>query len=100
MSNERSTTDLDASLRRVRDREYLASLLPGGSRQRPIVVESAAVIEPRVRAMACPLCRGEYRILEHEMVAARSSERRVDVGCRHCSTPRSLWFRLVPHELN
>lgn len=84
--------------RRARDRERLAALLPGGSRERPIVVTSAAVIEPRVKAMACPHCSGEYRIHEHEMAAP--GIRRVDVTCRHCSAPRSLWFRLVARELN
>jgi len=84
--------------RRVRSRELLAALQPGGSRDRPIVVRSAAVIEPRVRAMTCPQCGGEYRLHEHEMAAP--GLRRVDVGCRQCSAPRSLWFRIVAHEAN
>lgn len=84
--------------RRARDRERLASLTRGGSRERPIAVRSAAVIEPRVMSLACPQCRGEYRIHEHEMAAP--GVRRVDVTCRQCSAPRSLWFRLVPHEPN
>lgn len=69
-----------------------------GSQQRPIVVGSAAVIEPRILNSNCPHCGGEYRILEHEW--AGSSRRRVDVQCRHCSEPRSFWFRLVVSELN
>ena len=80
------------------DRELLAALVRGGSRQWPIVVRSAAVIEPKVQRMACPHCGGEYRLHEHEMAAP--GLRRVDVGCRQCSAPRSIWFRLVPSEPN
>lgn len=80
------------------DRERLAALSPGGSRERPIRVASASVVEVRTNALACPLCGGGYRI--HEHVAPASGIRRVDVTCRHCSSPRSLWFRLVSYEPN
>lgn len=79
-------------------REELAALSPGGSPERPIKVSSASVVEIRTAALQCPLCRGTYRIEEH--VAPASGLRRVDVTCRHCSTPRSLWFRLVSFEPN
>jgi len=79
-------------------RERLAALERGGSRTRPIPVGSAAVVEVRAAALACPRCGGRYRIAEH--VAPAAALRRVDVTCRHCGTPRSLWFRLVPRELN
>jgi hypothetical protein len=74
------------------DRELLAALSPGGSRERPIKVASASVVEVRTGALACPLCGGSYRLDEH--VAPAAGLRRVDVHCRHCSTPRSLWFRI------
>lgn len=80
------------------DRERLAALSPGGTRERPIRVASASVIEVRTGALACPLCGGSYRLEEHVAPAARL--RRVDVHCRDCSTPRSLWFRIEPLELN
>jgi hypothetical protein len=80
------------------DRELLAALSPGGSRERPIRVTSAAVVEVRTSALACPLCGGEYRLEEH--IRPEPGLRRVDVHCRHCSTPRSLWFRIVERELN
>jgi len=80
------------------DRELLASLSPGGSPERPIKVGSASVVEVRTSALACPLCGGSYRLEEH--VAPAAGLRRVDVTCRHCSTPRSLWFRLVSFEPN
>lgn len=79
--------------------ELYASLLPGGSRDRPIKVSSASVVEVRTAALTCPRCGiGTYRIAEH--VAPAAGVRRVDVTCRYCGEPRSLWFRLVPPELN
>jgi hypothetical protein len=88
----------ESALRVERDRERLASLLPGGSPDRAIVVSSAAVIEARTTALPCPHCGGHYRVLEHTRPWA--GVRRVDAACRHCSAPRTLWFRIVPHELN
>jgi predicted Zn finger-like uncharacterized protein len=83
----------------VRAREDLARMSPGGSAERPIHVDSASVVEGRTRALACPACEtGEFRIVEHASVA--SGLRRVDVRCRQCSTPRSLWFRLDTAEPN
>jgi len=89
---------LNQVLRRERERERLAALLPGGSPERPIVVAFTAVIEPRVLRMSCVHCGGEYRLHDHERPAP--GVRRVDVGCRQCSAPRSIWFRLVPREPN
>jgi len=80
------------------DRELLAALSAGGSPHRPIKVGSASVVEVRTAALACPRCGGSYRLEEH--VAPASGLRRVDVICRHCSTPRSLWFRIVSNEPN
>jgi hypothetical protein len=78
--------------------EQLAQLAAGGSPRHPIKVASSAVIEVRTAALACPLCGGEYRLHEHTRPVP--GLRRVDVACRHCSTPRTLWFRIVSHELN
>lgn len=86
------------ALRRELARERLAELAPGGTPDRPIVVGSAAVIEPRVAALACPHCDGRYRVLEHTRPVP--GRRRVDVRCRHCSAPRTLWFRIVEREIN
>ena len=72
----------------LRDRERLAALSPGGSRDRPMPVGSASVVEVRTNALACPRCGGSYRI--HEHVAPAPGIRRVDVSCRYCSAPRSL----------
>jgi hypothetical protein len=79
-----------------RDREWLARMSRGGSRDRPIELASAAVVEVRTNALACPHCGGSYRI--HDHVAPGGALRRVDVTCRHCGWPRSLWFRLVSRD--
>jgi len=87
-----------AAKKLVQDREKLALLSPGGARDRPMVVTSSAVIEPRVEGMPCIQCGGQYRVREHE--APASGLRRVEVTCRQCSAPRTLWFRLSPDDPN
>ena len=78
--------------------EQLATLSRGGSPNRPIRVASSSVIESRAKALPCPHCGGEYRIHEHTRPVPEL--RRLDVACRHCSTPRTLWFAIVPYEPN
>lgn len=78
--------------RLVEEREKLASLSPGGRPDRPIEVDSAAVVEVRVRALRCPQCEGEYRLEDHE--APGGGIRKVSVICRLCQVRRPLWFRL------
>lgn len=82
----------------VRDREKLAALSPGGARERPIEVASAAVIEGRTGSLPCPQCAGQYRILDHR--SAGPGVRCVDVTCRQCGAPRTLWFRITVDEPN
>lgn len=82
----------------VRDREKLAALVPGGSAERPIAVSSSAVIETRVRGTPCPQCEGELAIADHR--SAGQGVRAVDVRCRTCGAPRTLWFRIVSDEPN
>jgi hypothetical protein len=91
-ARERAARDL------VRDREKLAALSPGGSKERPIEVDSAAVVEVRVRNLPCAQCEGMYRVVEHRSPA--SGLREVSVQCTQCSAPRVLWFRLVSSEPN
>jgi len=81
----------------VRDREKLAALLPGGSRERPIAVESAAVIEVRAHATPCPQCDSELRVREHR---TEGGLRVVAVTCTRCAAKRELWFKLVSNEPN
>jgi transposase-like protein len=87
-----------AMRRLVRDREKLASLSIGGSQARPIHVNSAAVVEVRIRHLTCPQCDGEYRVVEHR--APSSGIRSVDVTCQLCGVSRTLWFRIVSAEAN
>jgi len=81
----------------VRDREKLAALSSGGSRERPIAVESAAVIEVRAHATPCPQCEGELRVNEHRTDAGL---RVVAVTCNRCHAKRELWFKLVSNDPN
>lgn len=80
----------------VRDKEKLAALSPGGSRERPMQLASAAVVETRVRNLGCPQCNGNYKIGEHR--APESGIREVHVRCQICGVSRVLWFRLVSVE--
>lgn len=82
----------------VRDKERLFTLSAGGTAERPIDVPTTSVIELRVEAMPCAQCEGPYRIREH--AAPSAGLRRVDVTCRQCGAPRSLWFRIVTDEPN
>jgi rRNA maturation protein Nop10 len=80
-------------------REQLAALRPGGSPATAMHVVSAAIIESRATtSMPCPHCGGQYRVLEHTRPVPQL--RRVDVECRHCATPRTLWFTIVDREPN
>jgi|SRR5580704_2768135 hypothetical protein len=90
--------DERAARQLVRDRERLAKLSPGGSAEHPIHVDSAAVVEVRTEALPCPQCAGSYRLVEHR--SAGVGLRAVDVVCRTCGAPRTLWFRLDSHEPN
>lgn len=77
----------------VRDRERLAALVPGGSRDRPIDVVSSSVIESRARSQKCPQCDGSYRVVDHQ--AESATLRVVQVSCLSCGVSRRLWFRIT-----
>ena len=81
----------------VRDREKLAALVPGGAAERPIDIESSAVIEGRARSLPCAQCEGTYRVVEHRSVGG---VRAVDVRCEQCGVARTLWFRIVSSDPN
>jgi hypothetical protein len=95
------TRSLRRSLERSEDklahaRRRLIALAPGGTPERPIEVSSAAVIEARAESVACPDCAGELRIGEH---AAQQHERAllrvVQLSCRRCGAPLTLFFHIV-----
>ena len=89
---------LERALRREHERERLVAALPAGSPATALRVASAAVIEAKVAAMTCPHCAGSYRLLEH--TRPRAPLRQLDVVCRHCGIERTLWFALIPAEIN
>ena len=75
----------------------LAQLTEGGSREHPVVVPAASVIDGRARARPCPQCAGELRVEAHRAV---DGLRALDVRCQQCGVPRVVWFRIVVQELN
>jgi hypothetical protein len=84
------------SVKLAEGREKLFSREPGGSAERPLEVEGAAVIELRARAVPCPLCDGEQMVLEHAAVTVEAERlREVRLQCRRCGSKRSLWFRIA-----
>ncbi|HVZ31639.1 MAG TPA: hypothetical protein VG963_04390, partial [Polyangiaceae bacterium] len=84
-----------------RDRERLFVLSPGGSPERPMSVEAAAIVEVRAVAVPCPLCQGPHEILEHAAVVLHGERlREARLRCRQCGTRRSLFFRLEQPVLN
>lgn len=96
---KRARTVRRASARKAeefaRSRERLFALTPGGSPDKPIDVESAAVVEIRARGVACPRCEGEHAVDEHAAVSAHGERlREARLRCRKCGSRRSLWFRL------
>ena len=84
----------------VRDLERLARLEPGGSPERPMVIESPAVVDIRAEAKPCPLCNGPLHLEEHTAVQIDGVRLRVaEVLCTLCGTRRSLYFRLSEPSL-
>jgi hypothetical protein len=80
----------------VRDLERLARLQPGGSPERPLVIDSAAVVELRAVAQPCPLCDGPLRLEEHAAVEIDGTRLRVaSVACTQCGVRRSFYFHLA-----
>jgi hypothetical protein len=79
----------------VRDLERLARLEPGGSPERPLPIDSPAVIDVRAVAKPCPLCDGPLRLEDHGAAEIAGARLRVaTVACTQCGTRRSLYFRL------
>jgi hypothetical protein len=89
---------LRAAVKRV---ERLAEELPGGTPERPIEVASSSVIEPQARATRCPQCASELEIrADRAESTPRGVLRAIDVICRRCHAPRTLWFRIAAPGLN
>lgn len=81
----------------ARDRDRLAKLLPGGSADLPIEIQSASVVEVQARSTPCPLCGGELRLEEHVARPHAGDMLRVArVRCFQCGVARELFFRIRP----
>lgn len=80
----------------MRDLERLARVEPGGSPDRPIEIDTPAIVEVRALAKPCPLCQGPLRLEEHAAVEIDGARLRVAaVACTQCGVQRSLYFRLA-----
>jgi hypothetical protein len=79
----------------VRDLERLARLEPGGSPERPLVIDTPAVVEVRAEAKPCPLCGGSLKLKEHAAENIDGARLRVArVACTMCGVKREIYFRL------
>jgi hypothetical protein len=75
----------------------VAALDVGGSAERPILVASASVIEPKAASQPCVVCGSAVRIEEH--VALHEQDLRiVRVLCPACGVRREVFFGIArPH---
>ncbi|MCK6531631.1 MAG: hypothetical protein L6Q84_01565 [Polyangiaceae bacterium] len=77
-------------------REKLARLEAGGAPERPLDVDSASVVEPRVRAEPCLRCGAGVRVDDHRAETIGGRRLRVVVAkCSQCGAPRTWYFRLA-----
>lgn len=85
----------------VDDRERLAALEPGGSAERPIMLEAASQLTLRTESFACLACNGPVRYVEDRVVEVAGDLRRVATAeCKHCGKRRELWFQIEKQLLN
>jgi hypothetical protein len=84
-----------ASEKLLQSKRKLLELEPGGSRERPLEVTSAAIIEPKAKSTRCPRCDAAFDVEAHEARAdVHGRLREVKLACRACGERRSLWFRI------
>ena len=85
----------------IRDRERLALLEPGGSPEHPIEVVTASLVEPKARALPCPVCGGAVRVEDHTARTLKGTPLRLAaVVCPMCTHKRILYFVIRPLLLN
>ncbi|HEY4394384.1 MAG TPA: hypothetical protein VGP64_09995 [Polyangia bacterium] len=92
----------DRALRKeVRRVEDLAGQLAGASPEHPIDVASASVVETMARATPCIQCGGELEPRgDRATSTARGVVRAIELACRRCHAPRTLWLRIAPPRAN
>ncbi|HEX6240344.1 MAG TPA: hypothetical protein VFZ61_05605 [Polyangiales bacterium] len=82
-------------------RRRLIALEAGGSPERPLEVESVAVIERRAESVRCPDCGEALRVADHAAREHRGALlRAVTLHCRQCGAPLTLYFRIVTASPN
>lgn len=92
---ERRERDLGRQ-RLAQEIERLAALEEGGSPQRPIAIDSTAVVEIRAVARPCPLCGEPLKLDAHTAEVIDGIRLRVAaVACTLCGTRRAVYFRLA-----
>src|SRR5690349_19497384 len=91
---ERRSRNLDDKL--VRTKAKMLDLLPGGTRELPLDVSSAALVEPKARSVRCPRCDEPFTLEAHEAHSGDGGRlREARLLCRICGDGRSMWFRVV-----
>ena len=91
---ERKARLLSDKLYRARDK--LIDLAPGGTEARPIDVPTAALVEPKAEAVACPRCGEPFAVESHEArTSVHGRLREVTALCKFCGVRRLLWFRVI-----
>jgi hypothetical protein len=82
-------------------RARLRVLEPGGVVDRPMVVESASLVELKANDERCERCGSAMRAEEHRAVLhERESVREVDVRCVQCGRQRTVYYRITPNRAN
>ncbi|HEX7664240.1 MAG TPA: hypothetical protein VF407_07020 [Polyangiaceae bacterium] len=81
--------------------EKLSKLELGGAPNRPIMLESASLVEPTARSLRCPRCGGEHRVVEHDAKTIDGTLLRVvQTKCHQCGSKRVLYMRIEPAFAN
>jgi hypothetical protein len=90
-----------AQRQHVRDLDRLARLAPGGAPDRPIEIDTPAVVDVMAEARRCPLCDGPLHLREHTAETIAGQRLRVaHVKCASCGIAREIYFRLTAPVLN
>jgi hypothetical protein len=85
----------------VRDLDRLARLEPGGAPDRPIAIDTPAVVDLRAVAKPCPLCGGSLKVEAHTAEVIDGARLRVaNVACTQCGARRAIYFRLTAPSLH
>lgn len=85
----------------MRELNRLAREQPGGAPDRPLVIDSPAVVDVRATAQPCPLCGGTLRLTAHTAEVIDGVRLRVAaVACAACGSERSIYFRLDAPSLH